>query len=189
MVSQPIWIAIVIGVFFVGIGISYAHFANTYDPMSMKFQNQELFDQMMSHNPKMSQQWMDSGMMNQQTMQDPEQMMKWMANDPKHIEQMSKIMKEDHVFMSKMMSTMMNDPDLRLQMMGHMSESPEAFKEMMSMMGSSNMTGHMSSGMNHKMTDNNTIQDGMMMGNNTRMMHDNMMMELMKEPETREKMI
>jgi non-homologous end joining protein Ku len=60
---------------------------------------------------------------------------------------------------------------------------------MMSMMGSSNMTEHMSSGMNHKMTDNNTIQDGMMMGNNTRMMHDNMMMELMKEPETREKMI
>jgi len=39
MVSQPIWIAIVIGVFFVGIGVSYAHFANTYDPMSMKFHN------------------------------------------------------------------------------------------------------------------------------------------------------
>ena len=66
MVSQPIWIAIVIGVFFVGIGVSYAHFANTYDPMSMKFQNQGLFDQMMSNNPKMSQQWMDSGMMDQQ---------------------------------------------------------------------------------------------------------------------------
>ena len=64
MLSQPIWIAIVIGVFFVGIGLSYAHFANTYDPMSMKFQNQELFDQMMSNNPKMSQQWMDSDMKN-----------------------------------------------------------------------------------------------------------------------------
>jgi len=63
MVSRPIWIAIVIGVFFVGIGVSYAHFANTYDPVSMKFQNQELFDQMMSNNPKMSQQWMGSGMM------------------------------------------------------------------------------------------------------------------------------
>ena len=63
MVSQPIWIGIVIVVFFVGIGVSYAHFANTYDPMSMKFQNQGLFDQMMSNNPRMSQQWMDSGMM------------------------------------------------------------------------------------------------------------------------------
>jgi len=66
MVSPPIWIAIIIGVFFLGIGVSYAHFANTYDPMSMKFQNQGLFDQMMSHNPMMSQQWMDSGMMSPQ---------------------------------------------------------------------------------------------------------------------------
>ena len=64
MVSQSIWIGIVITVFFLGIGLSYAHFANTYDPMSMKFQNQELFDQMMSNNPKMSQQWMDSDMKN-----------------------------------------------------------------------------------------------------------------------------
>jgi len=64
MVSQPIWIAIAIAVFFVGIGVSYAHFTNTYDPMSMKFQNQELFDQMMSQNPKMSNQWMDSDKMN-----------------------------------------------------------------------------------------------------------------------------
>ncbi len=149
MVSTPIWIAIIIGVFFVGIGASYVHFANTYDPMSMKFQNQELFNQMMSHNPKMSQQWIDSGMMNQQEMmQYPEQMMEWMANDPKHMEQMTKIMKEDHVFMSKMMSIMMNDPEIRLQMMGHMSENPEAFKEMMNMMGSSNMTDQMDSGMN-----------------------------------------
>ncbi len=59
MVNQIIWIGIVIVVFFVGIGVSYAHFANTYDPMSMKFQNQQMFDQMMSNNPMMSQQWMD----------------------------------------------------------------------------------------------------------------------------------
>lgn len=165
MVSTPIWIAIVIGVFFVGIGVSYAHFANMYDPMSMKFQNQELFNQMMSNNPKMSQQWIDSDMMNrQQMMNDPQfrqqmfqhmmqnhdDMMEWMAKDPQHVEQMSKIMKEDHMFMSKMMSTMMNDSDLRLQMMGHMSENPEAFKEMMNMMGS-NMTEHMGSGMNQQM--------------------------------------
>ena len=66
MAGRPIWIAIIIGVFFVGIGVIYAHFANTYDPMSMKFQNQELFNQMMSNNPKMSQHWMDSGMTGQQ---------------------------------------------------------------------------------------------------------------------------
>ncbi|GKS67278.1 hypothetical protein YTPLAS73_08250 [Nitrosarchaeum sp.] len=189
MVSTLIWIAIIIGVFFVGIGVSYAHFANTYDPMSMKFQNQELFNQMMSNNPKMSQQWMDSGMMNQQQMmQNSNYVMEWMAKDPKHVEQMSKIMKEDHVFMSKMMSTMMNDPELRLQMIGHMSETPEAFKEMMSMMGSVNMTDHMGSGMNQQMIGN-ISQDGMMMGNMTTMTHGNMVMELMKAPETREKMM
>ena len=39
MVSQSIWIAIVVVALFIGIGASYAHFANTYDPMSMKFRN------------------------------------------------------------------------------------------------------------------------------------------------------
>jgi len=73
MVNQPIWIAVVIVAFFIGIGTSYAIFANTYDPMSMKFQNQELFDQMMLQNPKMSQMWMDSDMTNESQMQ--EQMM------------------------------------------------------------------------------------------------------------------
>jgi hypothetical protein len=140
MVNSYVWIAIVIVVFFVGIGVSYAHFANTYDPMSMKFQNQGLFDQMMSNNPKMSQHWMDSGMMNQQQMmQDPEQMAYWMTNDPKHMEQMTQIMKEDHAFMSKMMSMMMNDPELRLQMMGHMSENPDALRQMMNLYNSDNM--------------------------------------------------
>ena len=96
MVSQPIWIAIVIGVFFVGVGVSYAYFASTYDPMSMKFQNQELFDQMMSNNPKMSQQWMGSDMMTpQQMMNDPQMMNQWM-------------------------NTMMNDPQMQQHMMNTM---------------------------------------------------------------------
>ena len=37
MVSQPIWIAIAVGVFFIGIGVSYAIFANIYDPNTMKY--------------------------------------------------------------------------------------------------------------------------------------------------------
>ena len=44
MASQIIWVGIVIAVFFIGIGASYVHFASTYDPMSMKFQNQEFFN-------------------------------------------------------------------------------------------------------------------------------------------------
>ena len=118
MLSQPIWIAIVIGVFFVGIGASYAHFANTYDPMSMKFQNQELFDQMMSNNPKMSQQWMGSGMMNpQQMMNDPQsmqQMHDMMMSNPQHMNQM----------MGPMMNTMMNDTEMQQQMMNHSFDIP-----------------------------------------------------------------
>lgn len=114
MVSQPIWIAIVIGVFFVGIGVSYAHFANTYDPMSMKFQNQELFDQMMSHNPKMSQQWMDSDMMN--TMMNNPEMQKMIMStmhDPNQMQLM-----ED--MMADMMVRMQTDPELEQAMMEHM---------------------------------------------------------------------
>jgi len=117
MVNQGILIGTIIGVFFVGIGVSYAHFANTYDPMSMKFQNQGLFDQMMSNNPRMSQQWMDSGMMNQQSMQqimqdptfrnemmevmiqDTEHMNQWMQEDPQHILLMIEKMKVNHDFM------------------------------------------------------------------------------------------
>ena len=70
MVSQSIWIGIVVGVFFVGIGVSYAIFSSTYDPNTMKFANQELFDQMMSNNPKMTVQWMESTMQVTQDMQD-----------------------------------------------------------------------------------------------------------------------
>jgi len=33
--SQPIWIAITVGVFFAGIGVSYAVFVDTYDQNTM----------------------------------------------------------------------------------------------------------------------------------------------------------
>ncbi len=55
-------IAISVGVFFVGIGVSYAIFSSTYDPNTMKFANQEIFDQTMSQNPKMTAQWMETMM-------------------------------------------------------------------------------------------------------------------------------
>lgn len=148
MVSQPIWIAIVIGVFFVGIGASYAHFANTYDPMSMKFQNQGLFDQMMSNNPKMSQQWMGSGMMNQQQMMnDPQMMNQWMntmMNDPQAMQQMHDMMMSNpqhmNQMMGPMMDIMMNDPDMQQQMMNMMMNN----QDMMNMMDNNMM---MNSGM------------------------------------------
>jgi len=156
MVSQPIWIAIVIGVFFVGVGASYAHFANTYDPMSMKFQNQGLFDQMMSNNPKMSQHWMGSDMMNpQHMMNDPQMMNQWMntmMNDPQTMQQMHDMMMSNpqhmNQMMGPMMNTMMNDPQMQQQMMTHMMNDPGMMnymmndQDMMNMMGGNMMMGN-----------------------------------------------
>ncbi len=70
MVSQSIWIGITIAVFFAGMGVSYAIFSSIYDPNTMKFAKKEMFDQMMSNNPKMTVQWMESTMQVTQDMQD-----------------------------------------------------------------------------------------------------------------------
>jgi len=166
MVNQGIWIAIVIGVFFVGVGTSYAHFANTYDPMSMKFQNQELFDQMMSKNPRMSQQWMDSEMMNQQQMMnDPQKMNRWMntmMSDPQAMQQMHDMMMSNpqHMdqMMGPMMNTMMSDPQMQQQMMDVMMQNQ---------------------GMMSSMTNNQDMMN-MMMGSGM-MMNGNMMNQQMQK--------
>ncbi|AJM91795.1 rhodanese-like domain-containing protein [Nitrosopumilus piranensis] len=68
MVSQPLWIAIVVGVFFVGLASSYAIFSATYDPVSMKFTTQEKFDQMMGNNPMMVQHWSSMSSQHQKQM-------------------------------------------------------------------------------------------------------------------------
>ena len=142
MVTQPIWIGITIAVFFVGIGVSYAIFSSTYDPNTMKFANQNMFDQMMSQNPKMMANWMETMMEDAQfhdqamdyMAKNPEQMNQWMVHDPKHVGEMAAAMRENHDFMMEMMSVMMNDPALRLQMLGHMTENPESMEQMKKMM-------------------------------------------------------
>jgi len=152
--KNEIWIGIAVGVFFVGIGVSYAIFSSTYNPNSMKFANQELFDQMMSQNPKMMANWMETMMQDAQfhdqvmdyMAKNPEQMNQWMIHDPKHVEEMSTAMRENHDFMMAMMSVMMNDPALRLQMLGHMTENPESVEQMKKMMGQNMMGSGMMSG-------------------------------------------
>ncbi len=62
MARQAIWIGITIAVFFIGVGVSSAIFSVTYNPNTMKFANQELFEQMMSQNPKMTAKWLDTTM-------------------------------------------------------------------------------------------------------------------------------
>jgi len=164
MARQIIWIGITIAVFFVGIGISSAIFSSTFDPNSMKFANQEIFDQMMSQNPKMTTNWMETMMQEAQfhnqamdyMAKNPEQMNQWMVQDPKHVEEMATAMKENHDFMMAMMSVMMNDPALRLQMLGHMTENQESIEMMKKMMGQSMMGSEMMSG--------SMMESGMMEG-------------------------
>lgn len=84
--KKEVWIGITVGVFFAGFGISYAIFASIYDPTTMKFRNQDLFDQMISNNPKMTARWMDS-MMNDPMMQ--QQMMDQMMQNPEFMQQMT----------------------------------------------------------------------------------------------------
>ncbi|MFB5611655.1 MAG: cupredoxin domain-containing protein [Nitrosopumilaceae archaeon] len=117
MVNQYIWVAIAVGVFFVGIGVSYAIFANTYDPVSMKFQNQQLFDQMMTNNPKMSAEWMQT-----------------MVQDPQHMQQMQTMM-QDPQLRQQMMDMMMQNPEMMQAMMQN--------QQMMGMMGQGHMGGMM----------------------------------------------
>jgi len=131
----------------VGIGISYAIFSNTDNTSTMKFANQELFDQMMSQNLKMMANWMETMMQDAQfhdqamdyMAKNPEQMNQWMVQDPKHVEEMATAMRENHDFMMEMMSVMINDPALRLQMLGHMTENQEAMEMMSNMMDSGGM--------------------------------------------------
>jgi len=191
MVNQPIWIGIVIAAFLVGLGSTYLIFhtgssdeifSSTYDPNTMKFANQELFDQMMSNNPKMMANWMEPIMQDPQfhdqamdyMAKNPEQMNQWMTHDPKHVEEMSIAMRENHGFMMEMMSVILNDPDLRLQMIGHMPENPEAMEQVM------------------KLVNQEMIMSTMQDSDQIQMMEDMMadMMERMQtDPELKQAMI
>ncbi len=191
MISQPVWIGIVIVAFVVGLGSTYlifhtgdsdVIFSSTYDPNTMKFANQELFDQMMSQNPKMTVDWMETMMQDAQfhdqmmeyMAKNPEQMNQWMIHDPKHVEEMSIAMRENHGFMMEMMSVILNDPDLRLQMIGHMPENPEAMEQVMKLV-------------NQEMIMS-TMQDSDQMQMMEDMM-DDMMQRMQTDPELKQAMM
>ena len=144
MANQTIWIGIVVGVFFVGIGVSYAIFSSSYDPNSMKFQNQQLFDQMMSQNPKMSQLWLDS------MMQDPN-FMQTLMEDDEFMHEMKEIMSEHSMIEDSMMDTspieqhetmlelveeIMDEKELRGHMFAHIIEDQELVHQMFTLMDS-----------------------------------------------------
>ena len=163
MVNQNVWIAITVGVFVAGIGISYGVFSS-----SQVMPSQMMGGSMNSlmNNPQVMQQMMqDPDFRNEMLnlmIQDTDHMNQWMMEDPQHISMMIEEMKKNHDFMMGMVMPMIQDPGLRLQVMGHMTESPEAMAQMQQMMG-----GMMGQGM----------------------MSSETMKEMMEDPETRNKMI
>ncbi len=139
MVSNAILIGIVVAAFFVGLSSTYlifhtgssdVIFSGIYDPNTMKFANQELFDQMISNNPKMTAQWMESMMQDPESNQQMMQQMNDMMNDPKLRQQMITMMNENQDFMQDMMQN-----NQMMDMMKTMMDSPM----MDSMIGDSNI--------------------------------------------------
>lgn len=164
MVSQNIVMGIAIGMFIAGLLFGYVAFLGYSGGMTNNQQAMMNNQQAMMQNTLSVQQMMDA------LAQDPEAMQKWMQN-PQHIGQMASLMEQNHDFAMGMMTTMIEDPALRLQMIGHMTDNAESMQQMMTMM-ESNMVDDMSG---------NMMDSGMM--------NQDMMMQMMQDPETREKMI
>jgi len=122
MTRQAVWIGITIGVFFAGIGISYAILSVTYNPSTMKFANQELFDMMMSQNPKMTVKWLDTTMGSEMRQKPMMSDMSFNVNAPITIPMIDGYYNGERVFfvhtevsdkpMAEMMSWMINFPTL-----------------------------------------------------------------------------
>ena len=165
MTSQIIWVGIAMGLFFAGIGISYAYFVSTYDPVTMKFQNQSLFDQMMSNNPRMSQQWMNSDMMTNQQMQkmmsDPQLMNQWhqqMMNNPQAMNQWMNVIMSDPQWMDAMVNNQ--------YMMQHMMANTQFQQNWMTpwLSNSTNWNHMMDSGWMNENRNYGMMDSEMMMG-------------------------
>jgi len=131
MVSNPILIGIVVGVFFAGIGVSFAILSVTYSPTTMKFANQELFDMMMSQNPKMTAKWLDTTLGSKMREKPMMADMSFNVNAPITIPMIDGYYNGEKVFfvhtevsdkeMAEMMSMMINFPTLHVSDLNNIS--------------------------------------------------------------------
>ena len=113
MASQGIWIGIVVGVFFVGIGISYAVFANMNNPGNIHMQE----NQMMPEN-------MRDMMMGSNPMEQHESMleiMQVMMEDENIMNHMQAHILENEIIVHQMLSMMDQTPHLKEHMAAHAS--------------------------------------------------------------------
>ncbi len=131
MVRQAVWIGITIAVFFIGIGVSSAIFSATYNPNTMKFANQEWFDQMMSQNPKMTAKWLDTTMGSEMREKPMMSDMSFNVNAPITIPMIDGYYNGEKVFfvhteasdkeMAEMMTMMINFPTLHFSELNNIS--------------------------------------------------------------------
>ncbi len=114
--NNPILIKVIIGVFFVGIGVSYAIFG-TNEPVQM---TGEEHIKTMIYNPEIH-----------------DTMMKIMMEDEEHFSQMFKDMTatpmKTHEFTEKLMETLDSDSGLRMHVMAHLMEDEEFMNQMQSL--------------------------------------------------------
>ncbi len=131
MVRQAIWIGITVAVFFIGVGVSSAIYSATYNPNTMKFANQELFDLMMSQNPKMTAKWLDTTMGSEMRQKPMMSDMSFNVNAPITIPMIDGYYNGEKVFfvhtevtdkaMAEMMTMMVNFPTLHVPDLKNMS--------------------------------------------------------------------
>jgi len=119
MTSPYIWIGIIVGVFFVGIGISYTHFQANNPSNFMTMTPQQMLQMM--DDPQTMQQMMNDPQFQQRMMQ---QMNQWMLDDPITMQEMimSTMQESDQIqmmedMMEDLMQRMQNDPELEQAMM------------------------------------------------------------------------
>jgi len=114
MVNQVIWIGIIVGVFFVGIGVSYAVFASTNVPIQMT--NEEHIRAMV-YDPEIH-----------------EAMLKMMMEDEGHSRQMFKDITttsmQKHEFAQKIMEMLDSDSELRMHVMAHLIQDEDFVNQM-----------------------------------------------------------
>lgn len=163
MVNNIILIGTIIGVFFVGIGISYGIFSSSQVMPSSMMMTPQQMNQMM-YDPDFRNEVMEV------MIQDTEHMNQWMLEDPQHISLMIEKMKVNHDFMMGMTLPMIQDPGLRLQILGHMTESPEAMIQMQQMMGG--------------MMDDGSIDHDETAGHDETADHDEATMGMLAPPQT-----
>jgi len=146
--NQSILIGIFVGVFFVGIGISYAVFASSNVPIQMTSEEHikamvydpeihELLMEMMMQDEEHAKQMLTNEEHIRSMVYDPEvheAMMRMMMQDEEHSKQMFQdsisTPMQKHEFTEQLMETLDSDSELRLHVMAHLLQHEDFMKEM-----------------------------------------------------------